>query len=120
MANRNRWAGHQFECDTVNLLKEIGFTEAVTSRSESRRTDNTGIDIMYVPGFDLQCKCTVPNPNYHELIEKMPDNGKIKAVAHRKTAKSKTGKFMVKGEYVTVKLEDFLKLIKRFQRKKTL
>jgi len=118
MANRNRTAGHKFERDVVNYLKDIGFQDAVTSRMESKAMDDAGVDLCNTPGFHIQCKCTSPNPNYHELLKKMPDD-EIRAIFHRKTVKSSGGKFMVKGEYVTVHLEDFLKMMKRYQRKKT-
>lgn len=118
MANRNRTAGHNWERDVVKHLQDIGFYNAVTSRMESKAKDDAGIDVCNTPGFNIQCKCTSNNPNYHELIESMP-NSAVKAIFHRKTVKSKGGKFMVKGEYVTVRFEDFLKMMKKYKRKKT-
>jgi hypothetical protein len=118
MANRNRTAGHNWERDVVKHLHEIGFTDAVTSRMESKSMDDSGIDICNTPGFNIQCKSSTNTPNYHELLGSMPDDG-IRAVFHRKTVKSKGGRFIPKGEYVTVRFEDFLQLMHKFKRKKT-
>lgn len=110
MSNRNRTAGHNFEREIVNELKVIGFPEAVTARSESKNTDDKGIDICNTPGFQFQCKNSVITPNYHELLTTMPQNETINVVIHRKTKKAKS-RFITQGDYVVLKKEEFFRLL---------
>jgi Holliday junction resolvase len=41
----SRAKGHAYELQIVNRLKELGY-DAVTSRSESKRMDDLGVDII--------------------------------------------------------------------------
>ncbi len=108
---RNRTAGHNFERDIVNELKLHGFPEAVSARSESKNTDDLGIDIMGTPGLAIQCKNMVITPNYHQLITEMPQEPSVaNIVIHRKTKKANT-KFVTQGDYVIMRKSDFYRLL---------
>ena len=113
-SKRNRTAGHNFERTIINELKELGiFPGAVSARSESKNTDDAGIDICNTPGFAFQCKNTVITPNYHELITTMPQVPGVKnIVIHRKTKKAKS-KFVTQGDYVILSKTAFYHLLKQ-------
>lgn len=123
MASRNRTAGHNYEKDIARILREIGFKHTVTSRSENRSRDGQKVDLCnkdeLVNGrlpYNVQCKSAADSLNYIKLLGEMPDcstNMCINVVLHRKTVKSKGGKFMVKGEFAILSQKDFLFLIEK-------
>lgn len=121
MANRNRDAGHNFERDMVLRLKESGlFPYAVTARAESRNRDNQKVDIMNTDEglhgrmpYDFQCKTLSTSLNYPKLIAELPSlPGIMPVILHKQTKKSEGGKFMVKGTYAAMKLDDFWQLMR--------
>lgn len=110
-SKRNRTAGHNFERCIVNELKQLGFPEAVTARSESRNRDDKGVDICNVKPYNIQCKSSLLTPNYHELITSMPQEEDVaNIVIHRKTKKAKT-KFITQDDYVLMRKSDFYKIL---------
>jgi hypothetical protein len=94
--------GNKFELQIVQFLERLGF-EAVTSRSESKRLDDKGVDIVTNAPFNIQCKAverlSIP---IHQLLKDMPTD-KPPVVFHKRNNK---------GVIVSMKLEDFEKLIK--------
>jgi Holliday junction resolvase len=112
MANRNRTAGNNFERLIVNELKGQNFEDVVTSRAESRNMDNKGVDIFgdSLP-VHIQCKCSKSYPKNHDLLtsELLPTD-KPTVVFHRLVKKANT-RFVTQGDYVTMKKEDFYKLL---------
>jgi 3-methyladenine DNA glycosylase AlkC len=115
MSNRNRSAGHSYERTIVKELKELGF-DVVTARSESRNMDNKKVDVFSPLGVDnslpfyVQCKNSKSRPNYHKILNEMPDD-RVPIILHRQTHKVNT-KFVTDGDYVIMKKEDFYNLIK--------
>lgn len=114
MANRNRTAGNNYERLVVNELKDLGY-DVATARSESRNADNAGIDIVGNFPYHIQCKVYQNYPKLHELInndrpERFQDKPII--VFHKKVKKANT-KFVTQDEFVSLRKEDFLKLIKQ-------
>ena len=111
MANRNRSAGHNFELEVIKKLKNIGYIDAVSSRSESRNKDNAGIDVCFSEPWAIQCKSMSKIPNYHKLISEMGyDEGEIPVVIHNYTKKAKVN-FVSQEEYITMRLSDWLDLV---------
>ena len=109
MSNASRNRGHGFERETVLRLKEMGY-DAVTSRYESKRMDDAGIDIVSNFPFKIQCKATCNTPNPHSLIT----DTEAEVIFFRKMEKRKS-KFYAVGEYAMIKLEDFYSLIKNHE-----
>ena len=77
--NRNR--GQRAEQKVVNELKALGFTGIVTSRSESKATDDNKVDIIdknnQLPfGINIQVKHQIPYPQYFKIREQstVPNN----------------------------------------------
>ena len=67
----NRKKGHDFERDICSELRDLGF-EAVTSRSQDRRLDDMGVDIVTNLPYNIQCKATRSSPAYQTLLKGMP------------------------------------------------
>ena len=115
MSNRNRTAGHNWEREVIKDLKGKGFKEAVSSRYESKRADDAGIDIVNTGPFNFQCKNETKRPDYHRLITEMPDGMNI--VCHKYTKKSDGGKFQCQGKYVVLDYDTFLMFVDSYLNK---
>jgi hypothetical protein len=110
-ALRNRTAGHNFERKVVNDLKAIGYDSAVSSRFESRRLDDSGVDICNTSPFHIQCKNMQGNIDYQKFLEDInpPEGFEMRVLLHKKTKKVKT-RFMPEGIFAIMYYEDFLRL----------
>lgn len=109
----NRTAGNNYERQCVTLLKEI-FPKVCTSRSESRNRDNQKVDLCYTEFLNVQCKNYSKHLKYDDVLDEMPEEeGQMNVIFDKQTRKSKNGRFMKRGEYVHMHLEDFVELIKR-------
>lgn len=114
MAN-NRRSGHDFERDIVRRWKAIGFSAACTSRAESKRTDDAGIDLCFTQPFAIQAKRTTNQPNFRALlngIEKAAKElpgwaGSYGCVYHKKSGERPT---------VTMDAGDFEELVGMLKR----
>ena len=126
--SRNRTAGLDFERRTAIKVREcFKWPYVVTCRAESRTRDDAKVDLINkdepINGrmiYDIQCKNTTVNVNYHKLIGEMPDiEETIPVILHKKTEKS-GGRFMPVGEYAIMKADDWYKQmgqLEEFKRK---
>lgn len=77
IGKRNRRRGHAYEVKIVKELKELtGDDSLCTSRSESKRTDDLGIDIVDFNNtlpFHCQMKATQAMPKIHTLNNDVRD-----------------------------------------------
>jgi hypothetical protein len=110
----NRTAGNAYERKIVNELKDIGFSDVVTSRAESRNMDAKKVDVFgeSLP-IHIQCKNTKDNfkvADYYEENEEFFPEDKPVVIFHKKTKKAKT-KFVTQGEFVYMTKEAFYKLL---------
>lgn len=111
--NRNRSAGHSLEREEAKIYQEIGYLNACTSRAESKNRDDQKVDLMFTGPWNVQTKIAQNNPNYHKILNEMPqEEGRINVICHQKTEKSKKGKFMKKGKYYVLKAEDMYRIQK--------
>lgn len=108
----SRKRGHDAERSEAKIWKDLGYPECNTSRYESRKRDDQKVDLCNTGMFNVQIKSSQNNPNYHEILNSMPDDGNINLVCHYKTEKSETGRFMPKGKYYTLSAEDFYTLLR--------
>lgn len=123
--NRNRTAGHGFELEVINRLKETKmFPHVVSTRSENRTRDGQKVDIINrdelkngrLP-YNFQCKNTCRVEKYHELLAEMPKGTAINVVMHKRT--KRTGaRFNTIGYYAILRQGDFIDLIKELERLK--
>jgi len=97
----SRAKGHAYELQIVNRLKDLGY-DAVTSRSESKRMDDLGVDIIDNTNFYIQCKAVEKlKPSLHDILKRMPTD-KVPVVYHKRNNM---------GTIVSLKQEDFEKLL---------
>lgn len=96
--------GNAYELKVIQDLKEL-YPEAVSSRSESKRADDAGIDIMYTNNLQIQCKAVEQSINTHKILSGMPKNGKMNLIFHKRNRQ---------GETVTLSKEDFLQLLQHY------
>lgn len=113
MANRNRTAGIKTELQIAEELRKLGFDKIVTTRSESKRMDDLGVDLIQLPGFHLelpfypQIKKTINTPSV-DLLELNLEKPMV--VFYQK--QEKQGKrFYTVGDYIMMKKDFFYKLL---------
>jgi hypothetical protein len=119
MANgaRNKQAGSSFERYCVHKFIDAGFQHVKTSRLVSRHRDAQKIDLAHPDElehgrfpYNVQCKTTT-TLSYATVMEELPIVPGIKnVVLHRATKKAGT-KFMVRGMYAFMHMEDFFQLV---------
>lgn len=120
---RNRTAGHNLERQVAELLRNAGFPHAVTSRSESKKRDDQGIDIMNHDEatngrlfFNIQCKNSTDRPQYDVLLKALPDiPGTINAIIHKYTIKKGTA-FHPRGYFAVLNMLDFINMLAELDR----
>lgn len=98
----SRAKGNQYELKITKKFNDLGWTEACSSRSESKRLDDAGVDICYTPPFNVQCKAVENLGSAHNTLARMPKKG-INVVFHKKNRQ---------GTVVSMSEEDFFTLIK--------
>lgn len=79
MAKRNKTKGNTFELEVINKLKAIGYSNCVSSRSQSKLTDDNKIDIVDLDNklpINIQTKYTINFPNYFSIRDKCTDKTK--------------------------------------------
>jgi len=97
-----RKKGNQFETDLAVELRGF-FPDVVTSRSESKRTDDKGVDFCYTAPFNIQAKAWERAPSYHTILAQMPDwDGHMNVIFHKKNHK---------GTVVIMTKETFFELV---------
>lgn len=97
-----RAKGHKYELDIVKIFKELGW-DCVTSRSESKRTDDAGVDICYTSPFSIQAKAWESAPSYHKVLASMPrKKGNYNLLFHKRNRQ---------GSVVVMTQEDFLEIL---------
>ena len=79
-----RKKGNNYELAVAKLFWELGW-DCVSSRSESKNTDDAGIDLCYTDPFQVQCKATQRTPAYHKLLAEMPaKQGMCNLIFHKR------------------------------------
>lgn len=116
--NRNR--GHRAEQKIVNELKELGFTGVVSSRSESKSTDDNKIDIIdkenKLPCY-IQIKHTLQTPPYFSIREESTVPNEDFCIIWNKQKKCETNIVTV-GSAVIMDKQLFYKLLKSYIKEK--
>lgn len=117
MSKRNRTAGHTWELECAKALAPI-FPNLVSARSESRNRDGQKVDLInkdeYKNGrcpLNIQCKTLAKSPQYPKLLNEMPEEG-INTIFHRLTKKTAKGIFRKQEDYVILKMDDFIEILK--------
>lgn len=67
--------GHRYETKIAQELRNLGFIDVVTSRSESKSMDDKKVDLVDRSGklpCYIQLKNTVNTPQYHAIKKECP------------------------------------------------
>lgn len=106
-----RTKGHSFERAIAERLREIWPDCYATRFKGSLWLDHCGVDLVGTPGFNIQLKAVERlSPGCHEILSAMPKGQNKNIVIHKRNGK---------GCIVSMRLEDFLRLIaKRVESKK--
>lgn len=65
-----RRKGHNYERTIVKFFKDLGYTDAKTSRLGSRLLDSAKVDICDIP-YNVQCKAVEANIDYCKLTDEI-------------------------------------------------
>lgn len=113
---RNKERGNNYERKIVKELQELGFSEVITSRKESKSTDDGKIDIIdkanKLPCF-IQLKRTISTPSYFTIRrESIAPKDKFCIIWNKQ--KKVGDRFMSDGEVVMLPKELFYELIRPY------
>lgn len=100
--------GRAYEQKICRELIKLGYPDCVTSRSESRRTDDEGIDFVNTGSFAIQAKAWERAPSMPPLLQRMAKAKKGIPLIFRKQN--------YKPETVTMLKDDFYLLMEEYQR----
>lgn len=70
MGNRNRDKGNNYERKIAQELRDLGFSDVVTSRYASKETDDNKIDLVFQNkscDLNIQLKKTTNVPQYFKI-----------------------------------------------------
>ena len=90
LGRASRRKGNSWELEIINNLRELGYTGCVSSRSESRRTDDAKVDIVDTNNelpCHIQAKNTKNLPNYHAIERQCPMKDKPFIIACKQEGK---------------------------------
>lgn len=74
-AKKSRNKGSAWESEIIHKLRDMGFTECVSSRGESKFTDNNKVDVVDRTGklpINIQAKHTANTPSYLKIKDECP------------------------------------------------
>lgn len=124
-SSRNKVAGSNWERLIAKKLRELGFHDIKCSRECSRLRDSKKVDLCNADEdkngrfpFNIQAKSYSTHVKYAKLLKELEDhNGRnqVNVVFHKLTEKSIGGKFMPKGEFAILYLDDFYKMIEELE-----
>ena len=111
-AKKSKQKGSNWEYELRDKFKELGFEDCVTSRGESKRIDNSKIDIISdsLP-FYCQAKNLQNNPSYWNIESECPLKDKPFVVCWKKS--DEQGKALA-----MVPIEFFYELLKIYRQSK--
>lgn len=118
---RNKAAGNAWELEVINILKDRGlYPHVVSCRSNSKRLDDAGIDLMHIDEAthgmmqdSIQCKTMSSAPSYPKILDRIRKEGRPGPVIfHRQTeAKGETRRQMERDRFAMTYMERYLELM---------
>jgi len=105
-----RSRGNGYERQLAKEFRDMGWTECVTSRSESRSTDSKKVDLCFTEPFNIQAKCIDTYKNPLAVLKEMPDNNTLYNIVLTKV--------MNDDEYAFMKKDAFYELITMLKKEK--
>ena len=102
-----RQKGHSYELAVAKEHTALGFVDVFSSRSESKRMDDKGVDLVNLPYY-IQCKAVERmTQSYHDILSSMPDD-RLRAVFHKRNRK---------GTIVVIQKEDWYNILEFLAKK---
>jgi len=102
MAIKAKAKGNAYELQIRDFFKELGWTNAVSSRAESKSMDDKGVDLCFTVPFNVQCKAVENLGSPHKILARMPKDTNYNLVFHKKNRQ---------GTVVSMTMEDFKELV---------
>lgn len=117
--------GSAWEYKVRDALKRIGYTQVVTSRSESRTADNNNIDLVDTEGklpINIQCKSYKRHPDYNAIRQGCNDIEKPFIIAwhcsqpdvYFDSRKEKNSKIPIEKDLMIVPADFFYELLNAY------
>lgn len=101
-----RKKGHAYELQVRDLFKELGWPDCVSSRLESKRADDAGVDLCFTDPFNVQAKAVENLGSLHVVLAHMPNDNKLNVVFHKR---NRQGSVVCMGEESFKKIVTLLK-----------
>lgn len=102
-----RKKGHSYELVVRDFFKDLGYTDCVSSRSESKNMDDKGVDLCYTGPWYVQAKAVENLGSIHKILAAMPKESKLNVVFHKRNRQ---------GTIVAMDIESFKTLAKFYTR----
>lgn len=112
-AKKSKNKGAAFESEIVNKLKELGY-DACRSAGESKKLDNSKVDIAGDCEFAIQAKNTQNLPNYFTIRENCPDDRPL-ALLWKKVGEVNS---ISEGKLAIIPIEYFYELLSFYRQSK--
>lgn len=113
---RNKRRGNAYETKIAKELRELGFEKVVTSRSESKNTDDNKVDLIDTDDklpCNIQLKKTMSTPQYFSIRKESTVSPESFVLIWNKQ-KRVNDRFMSEGEVVMMDKRFFYELIKPY------
>jgi hypothetical protein len=98
-----RVKGHCFERALAKTFRERGWPDCLTARLESKRVDDSGVDLCFTKPFNVQAKAVENLGSAHNTLARMPADQNLNVVFHKKRRQ---------GVVVSLTEADFWTLVK--------
>jgi hypothetical protein len=102
MAINSKSKGNNYELQIRDWFRKLGWVNAVSSRAESKSTDDKGVDLCYTGPLNAQCKAAEKLGSLHDILDRMPKDENFNLVFHKRNRK---------GTIVAMTLEDFEEIL---------
>lgn len=74
----SRKKGTSYERELAQKFRDNGFPECLTSRHESKRLDDAGVDLCFTGDWLVQAKAVEKlSPSVHEVLKRMPEGMRV-------------------------------------------
>ncbi len=111
----SRTKGNNYEVKIAHELADCGYPNVVTSRSESKRVDNSKVDLIDLDGklpIDIQIKCTSNTPSFFKIRNAYPRVKPFAIFWNSQVVKEGQVNMNSQGELVMIDKDFFYELLK--------
>ena len=112
-AKKSKNKGSAFEAEIVEKLKSIGYEDVCRAAGESKKLDNSKVDIAGSTECAIQAKHTQTLPNYYKIREACPDSRPL-VLLWKKSAEENS---ISKGKLAIVDWDFFFTLLSNYHNK---